>query len=540
MQNRYRGNIKTSMIDSNNKPDNQVGLLTLTNDKLSFNQYNLEKYINHIQSYGLETTWAHILNYTQINGCDDFLNPKYFGDLYEAGLAEIDKNKKKKSGQYYTPLDVSNLMSEWLKKLEGVNICDVGCGTGNLIISYLELLDKEEVLFLLKNKQIFLYDFDRVAITIAQFSIALTYGIEFLDNINVIYGDFLDKGIQLPDNSKIITNPPYAKYTEVSDNWINSEIQNEAKELYAAFMEKILITGNPAVLITPYSFLGGNKFQSLRIKLSEYNGFIVAFDNVPGNIFNGKKHGIFNTNTANSVRAAITIVENKKDIKGFRITPLIRFKNEERAELLKTSILESELSSKHQIINHESKMFEKINIELEDCFNCWLNKSDETIADFTKNKDKHYSIYMPNTCRYFTTASKKKLVRGGYITLHVDDKDKFNFLYCLINSSFIYWWWRIYDGGITYPVTLLNSAPIFYKLLSSKDKEDLSEIVDEMVSNEDKFTVTKKNAGNIQENIKFPKKYRNKINEKFLEILKCEVTYDDFNRLHKNSFFGDL
>lgn len=219
---------------------------------------------------------------------------------------------------------------------------------------------------------------------------------------------------------------------------------------------------------------------------------------------------------------------------------MIRFKNEERAELLKTSILESELSSKHQIINHESKMFEKINIELEDCFNCWLNKSDEIIADFTKNKDKHYSIYMPNTCRYFTTASKKKLVRGGYITLHVDDKDKFNFLYCLINSSFIYWWWRIYDGGITYPVTLLNSAPIFYKLLSSKDKEDLSEIVDEMVSNEDKFTVTKKNAGNIQENIKFPKKYRNKINEKFLEILKCEVTYDDFNRLHKNSFFGDL
>ena len=65
------------------------------------------------------------------------------------------------------------------------------------------------------------------------------------------------------------------------------------------------------------------------------NGFIVSFDNVPGNIFCGRKHGIFNTNTANSVRASITVLKKDDALKGFKVSPLIRFKNEEREKLLK-------------------------------------------------------------------------------------------------------------------------------------------------------------------------------------------------------------
>ena len=36
-----------------------------------------------------------------------------------------------------------------------------------------------------------------------------------------------------------------------------------------------------SVLITPFSFIGGNKFYSLRKELNKHNGFIIAFDNVP-------------------------------------------------------------------------------------------------------------------------------------------------------------------------------------------------------------------------------------------------------------------
>lgn len=518
---------------------NKVGLLRISEDRLNFEDYDVDKYIQHINKFGVEETWAQILNHVQTNGSDTFLNPRNFGELYEAGLAEIDKKDKKKSGQYYTPSDVSKLMATWLLDLDGLNVCDVGCGTGNLIISYLDLLKPEEVKSLLINKRIFLYDFDKIALTIAQYSIALLYGLEYLNNINTIYGDFLNSEVVLPDNSKVISNPPYAKYNDIPESWTNSEIQVKTKEYYSAFIEKIALSGLQSVILTPYSFLGGSKFQELRDLLSSYNGFIVAFDNIPGNIFNGRKHGIFNSNTANSVRAAITVIENKENVYGFKTTPLIRFKNSERDRLLDSNLLKGLLSKEYRITTLEDKMFPRCHIELESCMNTWKSKSNETLKEFVSNSKETDVIYMPNTCRYYTTASRKKLSRDGYITLNVENRDKFNYLYCLINSSFVYWWWRVYDGGITYPKGLLDSVPIFYDLLTYEDKEFFSEITDKMVEKESNFTTAKLNAGKIQENIKFPKKYRDVLNKKFLEILSCDSKISDFDLVHKNSFFDE-
>lgn len=531
-------NILKHDTNSNSNKRVEVNLLKTINGQLSFEEYDGQKYIDHVNLYGLEITWASILNYVMKNGQNAFLNVSNFGELYEAGLAEQDKKLKKKSGQYFTPPDVAKLMAEWLKSIDGENVCDVGCGTGNLTLAYLELIGKQQAEYLLESKKIYLYDFDKVALTIAQHSIALTYGSRFLHKINIIYGDFLDKKVTLPKNSKIITNPPYGKYDFVGMNWNNSEIQNKTKELYAAFMEKIILSNNTAVIITPYSFLGGTKFQSLRNLLSEKNGFIVAFDNVPGNIFNGRKHGIFNTNTTNSVRAAITVIENLPIKVGFRTSHLIRFKNEERSNLLKANLLKTLLSSNYQVTGSKNKMFARCHISLETCFTKWVDKSTQKLKDLLSSDEGRYKIYMPNTCRYFTTASKKQLQRGGYMTLNFDDKDKFYYIYSLINSSFVYWWWRIYDGGITYPVGLLHSVPVFYELLTEDNKNELTKIAKEMIEKEESYTITKLNAGKVQENIKFPKKYRDKINAILLKALSCSQLPESFNEVHKNSFFG--
>jgi len=530
---------------NNNNPSKkiiQIGLLNTTEDSLSFEEYNLDRYLSHVNKYGLETTWAHILNYLEHNNAKEFLNPQNFGEMYEIGLAELDKGKKKKSGQYYTPSDVSKLMATWLLELDGENICDVGCGTGNLILSFLDLIGKQEAQSLLRNKRIYLYDFDKVAITIAQYSIALLYGFDYLENINIVFGDFLSTKVKLPRNARVISNPPYAKFNAFEQDWQKSKIQSDTKEFYASFMEKIILSNNQSVIITPYSYLGGSKFQELRNMMCEYNGFIVAFDNVPGNIFNGRKQGIFNTNTANSVRAAITVVENKNNVRGFRTTHLIRFKNAEREELLQSDLLKNLLSHKYQIINSDKSMFARCHVELEDCFENWKAMSSSRVIDFvsTKNSETEFSLYMPNTCRYYTTASKKELRRGGYITISLDDIDKFNYMYCLINSSFVYWWWRIFDGGITYPKGLLNSMPIFFDLLTIEDKKFFSQIAKEMILNENSYVITKKNAGDIQENIKFPKRYRDLINSRLLKILSCTSTVSSFDIVHSNSFFGEF
>ena len=109
----------------------------------------------------------------------------------------------------------------------------------------------------------------------------------------------------------------------------------------------------------------------------------------------------------------------------------------------------------------------------------------------------------------------------------------------MINSSFAYWWWRIYDGAITYPSGLLMDMPIPFNLLSKEDKDYFSSICDEMSANEDRFIITKTNAGSVQENIKFPEEYREKINSRILAILNRSEDSSVFNVIHKNHFLGE-
>ena len=105
--------------------------------------------------------------------------------------------------------------------------------------------------------------------------------------------------------------------------------------------------------------------------MNRHKGFVVSFDNVPGNIFLGKKHGIFNTNTANSVRAAITVVEDADDRKGFRMTPLIRFKTEERTALLNNDVLESFIDETDQIITDANPMYRRCFKQLCEVWEKW-------------------------------------------------------------------------------------------------------------------------------------------------------------------------
>ena len=505
-----------------------------------FEGYSIEKYVKDVGKYGLEELWIGILQYALINNENKFLTPDNFGSLYELGLAEQNKHSKKKCGQYFTPEDVCNLMARWLVNLKGDNVCDVGCGTGNLILAYLKQIGQIEAKRLLAEKKIYLYDYDKLALKIAQYSIVLTYGKEYLNSINLILGDFLDNAVKLPSNAKVISNPPYAKIVQLQNSWKKTDNLVDSKDYYSAFIEKIAVSGSRAVIISPYSFLGGSKFYSLRKVLNNYNGFIVAFDNVPGNIFNGRKHGVFNTNMANSVRAAITVIENHNNCKGFKTTPLIRFRTEERKKLINSDYLETLLSENSQIISLQKPCYIKCHKELENVFETWIGQSNNRFFNLLSKTQNNFVLHIPNTCRYFTTAATTKLNRTGVITLYAKDKESYDFLYCLINSSFAYWYWRIFDGGITYPVGLLNDIPVFENLLSVDDKKFFFETRKKMSLLEKQYIVTKLNAGVEQENVKFPSLFRKEINARFLKILDCKESPDLFNLVHSNTVFSSV
>ena len=99
------------------------------------------------------------------------------------------------------------------------NICDVGCGVGNLILAYLDIIGAEDAIKLINDGKIYLYDIDEVALKISKYSIAIKYGKEYLKKIHIKNCDFLNKKIRLPKNSKVISNPPYYKITEFNENW---------------------------------------------------------------------------------------------------------------------------------------------------------------------------------------------------------------------------------------------------------------------------------------------------------------------------------
>lgn len=103
----------------------------------------------------------------------------------------------------------------------------------------------------------------------------------------------------------------------------------------------------------------------------------------------------------------------------------------------------------------------------------------------------------------------------------------------MVNSSFCYWHWRLYDGGITYPKGLLLQMPLFYDKLSREDKSFFHVKATEMVKKAHEFIVTKNNIG-IQENIKYPRKYRNEINQRLLDIIGIEKESTIFDFIHSN------
>lgn len=497
---------------------------------------HISKYLSQIKKDGLSKTWDNIL-VNSLNGSNEY-NVENFGELYEIGLECTNKISKKEMGKYYTPEDVASILSNWLLPLNGVNICDVGCGTGNLILNYLSKLKYNDAKKLIEDGHIYIYDVDSLALKICKYSIAIKYGSDLLDKIHDIKCDFLNKKIKLPIDSKVISNPPYYKITKIKKSWKLTDVIKNSKELYSSFMEKIITQSVSSVVITPYSFIGSDKFYSLRCLMNNYNGFIVSFDNVPGNIFIGRKHGIFNSNSTNSVRAAITVTENKLDKRGYRISPLIRFKTDERNSLLNNELLEELINDEYQLVDVECKSYHKCFIELSNIYNAWINKSENTLSEFITNKDNgNKCICVPTTCRYFTVGSSFELTRDGKRMFYLKDDKYYDYIYTLLNSSFAYWWWRLIDGGINCSMSLIGSIPSIYNLLNENDKKELSKIAKDMQKHEKEYLVYKRNAKKMQESIKFPKEYRNKINKVFLKALGVDDEPEVFDIIHSSAIF---
>jgi hypothetical protein len=501
-----------------------------------------EEYLKSIDEVGLDETWLGIIKRFEGNDpshVDGVLSIGNFGELYEIGLAHVNKESKKELGKYFTPEDVATLMAKWLDTLPGENVCDVCCGVGNLILAYLKHIGKRRARELIKSKKLWLYDKDDLALWICVNTIGIIYGSDVVGYIHSIPGDFLNGCRRLPENCKVVSNPPYAKVENFPEDWDQTVVLHETKELYAAMMEKILSQCGMkgAVLLTPQNYLGRGKFKALREKLSTgYAGFVIPFDNTPGQLFNGRKHGVFNSNKQNQVRPAIMVVDSEHWGNGIRVAGMVRFRNGERDKVLEPKFFDDLIGDVAQ--RPKSDRYAKCFPSLEPLLLAWkLAGLHNSFGSYLNPNGKH-ALNFATTCRYHTVAYVSDLFRSGKRTLRFNDEETRDLAYCFLNSSFCYWHWRLYDGEITYQQGMLEEMPVFFPRLSPYRKR-LLEIAKEMQAIEKDNITRKKNSGKMMENIKFPEKYRDEINDILLKQLNMDCDHHVFDIVHAHSVYKD-
>jgi hypothetical protein len=504
-----------------------------------------------LDNHGIHKTWMTILathisknkSLRYILEHDNFQNIEYhaedlieglsigeIGVLYEYSLAYCNTDDRKDKGQFFTPDDVAELMVSHSKKFKSGKWLDPCSGIGNLswhLVNY--QTNKED--FLINN--LILTDIDELALFIARVLFAKSFQKRETDLFNVIEKNFVvfdflsvadngklslfeNEGLNaIPTHDFVIVNPPYLATTE--DCRFETA---KASDLYAYFLENIIKTSAGFISVTPQSFTNADKFYSLRKLLIEKfsNLTIYNFDNVPDNLFHGIKFGSKNSNKANSIRAAITIALPEPDI--HRITSLLRWQTKERKELL--SNLDSFLSE----VQLTADYFPKVNRILEPVFN--ELKDRKTLASLISETKTDYPLYIPSSPRYFISALKKPVKRSSIKTIYFQSEKAREQAYQVINSSVMYWWWRVRDGGMTLSHETLYSMPL-PELSVNKT------IIAELEKSEEMNKIYKMNAGVIQENIKHPLKLISRVNDYVLPEYSDRLT-----ETHSNSELRQL
>ena len=500
-----------------------------------------------ILKHGLKKTWLAIL-YTHLSTQpkflyvtkdeafikikplkNDLISDLTIGEisvLYEYSVSMKDSKSRKSNGQFFTPDDVAQFMAKTALKFNPGAWLDPCSGIGNLSW-HLAKMQKDPEQFILDS--LTLSDKDSLALFIARVIFTVSFQKKYDDLFNRISDKFIsldflsvaqkneqflftnDEDLHaIPVHDFVIVNPPYLA-TKIDQRFETAK----SGDLYAYFLENIIKTSKGFVAITPQSFTNAGKFESLRkLLIKNYRSLsIYNFDNVPANVFKGYKFGSNNSNKSNSIRAAIIVA--RPGAGSHKITQLLRWRSEERKLLFKN--LDNFLGE----VNLTEKFFPKVGKPFGKLY------ADVSILPTLKTilvgKKTKYSLHVPSAPRYFIPALMKPVKRTSQKTIYFASEKDRNYAYLLINSSFMYWWWRLRDGGMTLSLETLSSLPLLEIKVNDK-------LVEELRSSESNSKVYKKNAGSMQENVKHPLKLLSKVNKWLLPEY-----FEDLTKLHRNS-----
>ena len=218
-----------------------------------------------------------------------------FGDAYEYLMGMYASNAGKSGGEYYTPQEVSELLTKLtlVGKTEVNKVYDPACGSGSLLLKFAKILGKDNVRngFFGQEINITTYNLCRINMFL--------HDIDF-DKFNIAHGDTLTEPAHWDDEpfEAIVSNPPYSIKWEgdASQILINDSrfspagvLAPKSKADLAFIMHSLswlAPNGTAAIVCFPGVMYRSGAEQKIRKYLID-NNYIDCIIQLPDNLFYG-------------------------------------------------------------------------------------------------------------------------------------------------------------------------------------------------------------------------------------------------------------
>lgn len=218
-----------------------------------------------------------------------------FGDAYEFLMGMYASNAGKSGGEYYTPQEVSELLTRLTLsgKSEVNKVYDPACGSGSLLLKYAKILGHENVRigFFGQETNITTYNLCRINMFL--------HNIPY-DKFNIAHGDTLTnpQHDDFEPFEAIVSNPPYSTKWKGDDDpvLINDPryspagvLAPKSKADFAFIMHSLSWlagSGTAAIVCFPGIFYRGGAEQKIRKYLVD-NNYIDCIIQLPENLFYG-------------------------------------------------------------------------------------------------------------------------------------------------------------------------------------------------------------------------------------------------------------
>lgn len=218
-----------------------------------------------------------------------------FGDAYEFLMGMYASNAGKSGGEYYTPQEVSELLTRitLVGKTEVNKVYDPACGSGSLLLKFAKILGKENV-----RQGFFGQEINITTYNLCRINMFL-HDIDY-DKFDIGHGDTLTEPLHWDDEpfEAIVSNPPYSIRWEGDANplMINDPrfspagvLAPKSKADLAFIMHSLswlATSGTAAIVCFPGVLYRGGAEKKIRKYLID-NNFIDCIIQLPDNLFFG-------------------------------------------------------------------------------------------------------------------------------------------------------------------------------------------------------------------------------------------------------------